>query len=273
MGYAWQLFERCGHMFVPGSGAMSNNTSNLVLLSGQIALSQAMDVVANNIANSSTTGYKREGVAFDTLLSRGASNNNKPANFVYDRNTYRDMANGPILNTGNPLDLAIQGPGYFQVQLPNGQTGYTRGGALKLDTDGQIVTQAGLPVLGDGGGSITIPSTASEINISGDGFISARVDNGTSLAQIGQIKIVKFDDDQKLQPAGNGVYSTAQDPQPAGDSAIDQFSIEQSNVEPVIEITDMIRIMRSYEQMTNMISNENQRQADAINRLAKTSSA
>jgi flagellar basal-body rod protein FlgF len=249
---------------------MSNNVSNLVLLSGQMALAQAMDIVANNIANASTTGYKREAVEFQTLLSRGQSNNSKPANFVFDSATYRDMSNGPILSTGNPLDLAIQGPGYFQVQLPNGKTGYTRAGAFKLDTGGQIVTQAGQPIIGDGG-TITIPETTSEINVSEDGFVSARVDNGAQLAQIGQLKLVTFADDQKLQPIGNGVYVTGQQPLPADDSAISQGSIEQSNVEPVIEITDMIRVMRSYEQMTNMISNENQRQADALNRLSKTS--
>jgi flagellar basal-body rod protein FlgF len=244
------------------------STSNIVLLSGQMALAQAMDIVANNIANSNTTGFKREGIAFDTLLSH-VGTDSKPTSFVYDRSTYRDAAGGPIVATGNSLDLAIQGQGYFQVQMPNGSTGYTRAGSLQLNTDGQIVTASGLTLLGDGG-SVSIPNTASEINISGDGFVTARVDNGAALAQIGKIVVVKFDDEQKMQPAGNGVFVTGQAPQPATDSVIMQGSIEQSNVQPVTEITDMIRIMRSYEQMTNMISNENQRQNDAVTRLTKT---
>jgi flagellar basal-body rod protein FlgF len=249
---------------------MSNNVSNLVLLSGQMALAQAMDIVANNIANASTTGFKREGIAFETLLSRGASNNNKPVNFVFNSVTYRDSSNGPILSTGNPLDLAIQGAGYFQIQLPNGRVGYTRAGTFKLSPEGQIVTLAGQPLIGDNN-NIVIPDTTSQINIAGDGSVSARVDNGADLAPLGQIKLVKFASDRYLTPLGNGIYVTSQKPQPADDSVISQGSIEQSNVEPVLEITDMIRIMRSYEQATNMISNENQRQADAINRLSKTS--
>ena len=118
------------------------STSNLVLLSGQIALSQAMDVVANNIANVSTTGFKREAINFDSLLGKGNLGNSKPAQFVYNNATYRDAANGPILNTGNPLDLAIQGDGYFQVQMPDGSTGYTRAGIFKLDTEGNLTTQS-----------------------------------------------------------------------------------------------------------------------------------
>jgi flagellar basal-body rod protein FlgF len=247
------------------------SVSNLVLLSSQMALAQSMDIVANNIANASTTGFKREGIAFETLLSRGAISNNPPANFVFDRSTFRDMGGGPITNTGNPLDLAIEGDGYFQVQLPNGTTGFTRAGTFKLSTDGTIITQSGLPVIGDGG-TVTIPNTVSEINVSGDGYVTARVDNGAALAQLGKIVVMKFDDNQKLQPIGNGVFTTTQQPQPAVDSVIREGAIEQSNVEPVIEITDMIRIMRSYEQASTMISNENQRQTDAITRLGKIAS-
>src|ERR1700722_12283428 len=94
--------------------------SNLVLLSGQLALSQALDVVANNVANTSTTGFKREGIEFDTLLSRPTPD--ESIDFVVDRATYRDPSGGPINPTGNPLDLAIQGAGYFPVQTASGAT-------------------------------------------------------------------------------------------------------------------------------------------------------
>lgn len=250
-----------------------SSSSNLVLLSGQMALSQAMDVVANNIANASTTGFKREGIAFETLLSRGAITNTKTAsNFVYDRTTYRDTGPGPIAGTGNPLDLAIEGDGYFQVQMPDGSTGYTRAGSFQLDTGGQIVTLAGFPLIADGG-PVSIPDTVSQINVSSDGFISARVDNGAALAQLGKINLVKFNNDQALQSAGNGVYTTKEAPQPVTEnSAIKQGSLEQSNVEPVTEITNMIRIMRAYEQTSNMISKENERANDAIARLVKSPS-
>lgn len=247
------------------------SVSNLVLLSGQMALSQAMDVVANNIANASTTGFKREGIAFEAYMKPTDRSSKSPTDFDFDRATYRDIAAGPIVNTGNPLDLAVQGQGYFRVQMPDGSTGYTRAGAFQLNTEGTLVTQAGFPVLSDGG-TISIPNTASQINISGDGFVSARVDNGAALAQIGKITLAKFDNEQQLQAAGNGIYTTKQIPQIDTGSTIKQGSIEQSNVQPVLEITDMIRISRSYEQASNMISNENQRQTDAITRLSKVSS-
>ena len=247
------------------------SASNLVLLSGQMALAQSMDIVANNIANVSTTGFKREGIAFDTLLGQGTSTNKTPANFVFDRTTYRDASNGPITGTGNPLDLAIEGQGYFQVQMPDGSTGYTRVGSFQLNTDGQVVTQSGQPLIADGG-TITIPNTTSQINISADGYVTAKIDNSAALAQLGKIVLVKFDDEQQLKSAGNGLYVTTQASQPATDSSVKQFALEQSNVQPVTEITNMIRIMRSYEQMTNMITNESQRQTDAVSRLSKTSS-
>jgi len=250
---------------------MTTNTSNLVLLSGQMALARAMDVVANNIANASTTGFKREGIAFDTLLGPSSPTSNKMASFVFDRTTYRDTSSGPIVGTGNPLDLAIQGQGYFQVQMADGSTGYTRSGSFALNPDGQLVTQSGQQVIGDGG-PITVPTTASQINIASDGYISARIDNGAALAQLGKINLSKFDNEQDMQPVGAGVYTTTQTPQPVTDGSIKQFSLEESNVQPVTEITDMIRVMRSYEQVSNMISNENQRQTDAISRLSKTSS-
>ena len=102
---------------------------NLVLLSGQMALERALNITANNVANTSTNGFKRESIAFDTYLSRPEPGK-PPLDFVVDKATYRDTSNGPISSTGNPLDLAIQGKGYFEVQLPNGTTAYTRGGSF-----------------------------------------------------------------------------------------------------------------------------------------------
>jgi flagellar basal-body rod protein FlgF len=244
--------------------------SNLILLSGQMALSQAMDVVANNVANASTTGFKREGIEFDALLSSPSPD--KPAlHFVVDRATYRDTSSGPITTTNNPLDIAIHGSGYFQVQQPDGSMAYTRAGSFQLNPDGQIVTLSGLPLMGDGGQAITLPNTVSELNISGDGFITARTDNGKDLAQLGKLSVVQFDNDQQMQSAGNGLYTTSQSPQTATNSSFVQGAVEQSNVQPVTEITTMIRIMRSYEQVTNMISMENARHSNALDKLVSTS--
>ena len=124
--------------------------SNLILLSGQVALGRTMDVVANNVANAGTTGFKREGIEFNTYLNRPTAGK-EGLNFVIDRATFRDAASGPIEKTSNPLDLALQGPGYFEVKQADGSTGYTRDGSFSLDTQGQLITQSGQQVLGEGG--------------------------------------------------------------------------------------------------------------------------
>jgi flagellar basal-body rod protein FlgF len=242
--------------------------SNLILLSQQQALQQAMDITSNNIANSSTTGFKRESISFETFMSR--ANGGKPINFVVDSGTYRDTASGPIQSTGNQLDLAIQGQGYFQVQGTDGKPRYTRAGSFQTNNQGQLTTQSGLPVLNDGGQPITIPDTVTEINIAADGFITAKTDNGTSLAEIGKIGVVKFQNEQQMQAEGAGLYSSSQAPSVAENSSVIQGALEQSNVEPVSEMSQMIKIYRSYEQTSNMISQDNQRRSDAITKLAKT---
>jgi len=239
----------------------------LVLLSNQEALQRAIDIVANNVANASTTGFKREGIVFDTLLSRPAPG--ESIQFVVDRATYRDASNGPIVPTGNPLDIAISGAGYFPIQTPQG-TRYTRAGSFQLNTDGQVTTLSGDVLLADGDQPLTIPSTTTQINISSDGFVSARVDNGTSLAQLGKLKIVRFDNEQAMQPVGNGLYTTSQEEQQVEHGSVVQGALEQSNVSAVTEITQMIQIMRSYEQTVNLIGQENQRLDDAITKLGKT---
>jgi len=243
-------------------------SASLVLLSNQQALQRAMDIVANNVANMSTTGFKREGIEFDTLLSQTAPD--ETLDFVVDRATYRDASSGPIDPTGNPLDLAIQGAGYFSVQTPQG-TRYTRAGAFQINTDGQLVTLSGDLLLGEGDQPITIPETATAVNVSADGFITAKVDNGASLAELGKISVAKFDNERDLQPVGMGLYATDQTPAPADDSGIMQNALEQSNVEPVVEMTHMIEIMRSYEQAVNLIGQENSRLDSAISMLSKTS--
>ena len=242
-------------------------SASLVLLSGEQALQRAMDIVANNVANSSTSAFKREGISFDTLMSQSAPG--EKLNFVVDRSTYRDTSVGPIETTGNQLDLAIQGSGYFPVQTPAG-TRYTRGGSFQVNSQGQLVTQAGLPVLADGGQPISIPDTTTELDISGDGFVTARIDNGANLAQLGQIIVQGFDNEQAMVPEGRGLYSTDQTPKPSQDGSIIQGAIEQSNVQPILEMTSMIQVQRSYEQTANLISQENTRLSTAITTLSKT---
>lgn len=240
----------------------------LVLLSDQQALARVMDIVANNIANSTTTGFKREGVEFDTYLTQPAPG--QSISFVVDRATYRDIENGPLEKTANQLDLAISGTGYFSIQTPTG-THYTRGGAFTLDNQGQIVTQSGYPVLDDGGQPVIVPENATDINVSADGTISTKIAGQTASTELGKLHLVKFDNEQLMKQLGNGLYTTDQASTPTEEGSIIQGAVEQSNVKPVVEMTQMMQIMRMYEQATNLISQENQRQTDAINKLSKTS--
>ncbi len=245
-------------------------TSNLVLLSNQEALERAMDVVANNIANSSTAGFKREGIQFNTLINQPAPG--ESIDFVIDKATYHDVSSGPTIATGNPLDVAIRGAGYFPVQTPAG-TRYTRGGSFQLNDQGEIVTAAGQLVLGDGDQPITLPDTTTNITISPDGVVSAQVDNSPDTSQVGKLKLVTFDNEQDLQPEGSGLYSTSQPALPATNPQIMEATLEQSNVQPVTEITHMIEILRSYEQTQNLINAENTRMSDGLTKLSRVSAA
>ena len=242
-------------------------TTSLVLLSDEIALQRSVDVIANNIANSSTTGFKRQGIQFETYVSRPTPR--QSTSFVYDRATYRDMTPGTISMTGNPLDLAIQGKGYFQVQTPQGIQ-YTRDGAFRTDNSGQIVTSSGLPVLGDGGQAITIADDATDITISGDGTITVQTGTATSRANLGRLGVVQFENDEALTPTSGGMLTTTQTGTPVMGNAIVQGAIEDSNVSPVMEITNLIRAQRSYEQAANLIGMENSRLTTAIDKLSQT---
>jgi flagellar basal-body rod protein FlgF len=240
---------------------------DLSLLSNQNAMQRAMDVVANNIANASTTGYKRTGIDFQTVLSRTSSG--QTFNFVVDRSTYRDTREGSIEPTGNSLDIALQGNGYLQVQTQNGIR-YTHSGSMTIDAKGQIVTQSGDPVLTDSGQPIVIPDTASDINIGADGSVSVKNGSDAALTQLGRIGVVKFDNEQDVKAEGQGLYATSQAAQPDTTTAIVQGSLERSNVDPVLEMTEMVKIMRSYEQASNLMGQENTRLSDAYSRLSKT---
>jgi flagellar basal-body rod protein FlgF len=245
--------------------------TDVILLSGEEALQRSLDIIANNVANASTTAFKREGLSFNSYLSQGgASGSKKPLQLVVDKAAFRDPSNGPIKSTGNPLDLAISGEGYFAVQTASGATEYTRNGSFQLNNQGQMVTHSGEIVLGDGGQGITLPDTVSELNISGDGFITARIDNGKDLAQLGKLNFVKFDDEQSLQSVGNGLYTSNAATQPETDGQIIQGAIEGSNVEPIREMTSMIQVLRSYQQVINIITGEHDRTQQSQDKLAKT---
>jgi flagellar basal-body rod protein FlgF len=229
-----------------------------------------LDITANNVANVNTTGFKRENIAFDTYLIRPAPQ--QSFQFAVEKGTYRDAAQGSTLTTGNPLDVAIQGQGYIPIQTAAGIR-YTRAGSFQLNNDGDVVTAAGDKVMGDGNQAITLPTDARDILIGPDGTVTAMSGTGTSALQVGKLSLVQFQNEQGLTPIGNNLYSTDETPQPSTDGRFVQGAIEQSNVQSITEMTRMIEVSRTYQQVVHLLDLENDRQSRAIQRLGKATAA
>jgi flagellar basal-body rod protein FlgF len=235
----------------------------LVSLSQQLAASRSMDVIANNLANASTPAYKRESMKFEELIAQvrpsEGETGTQQVSFVQDKGAMRDLNEGSIETTKAPFDLAINGGGYFVVQTPTGNQ-YTRNGHFTLDPSGQIVTQEGYPLQGDGG-SITISQNDGDIHIAQDGTVSGV--NG----QIGKVQVVNFANERALQKEGSSLYSTTQAPTPATDMTLQQGSLEGSNVQPVVEISHMIEVMRAYQATASLTQSHEQLLLQAIDKL------
>ena len=243
--------------------------SLLVSLSQQLATYRAMDVIANNIANVSTPGFKRDAAKFEEYVAmmRPAEGQKgmQPVSFVKDAGVIRDTGQGNIEQTGATYDLAISGKGYFVVQTPAGPR-YTRDGHFSLDGNGNLVTSQGYQVQGDGG-AITIAPTDGEINIAPDGMISSVV-NGVG-NQLGKIKVVSFADDTLMTRRGSSLYSTGQTPNTPPVVNIRQGALEASNVQPVIEISKMLEVQRAYEATANLSKSQEDMMRQAIERLGQ----
>ncbi|MDE2464058.1 MAG: flagellar basal-body rod protein FlgF [Alphaproteobacteria bacterium] len=238
----------------------------LINLSGQLSAYQAMDVIANNLANMSTPGFKREGMQFQEYLENvppaataTGLQTSQPLAFVQNGGVFRDVSEGPMNKTGDPLDLAIAGSGFFQVQTPNGVR-YTRDGHFQLDAQGQIVDDNGYPLIGDGG-PITVTPQDGNIYIATDGTVSG------AQGQIGTIKIVGFASQAGLSQQGSNLYATSQQPQANPGGLIQQGMLEGSNVQPIMEMSTMIKIMRKYQMMAALTKSQQQLQTQAIDKL------
>lgn len=225
-------------------------------LSGQLGNFRQLEVVANNLANANTTGFKAERLIFEKVLNDQPDPQSGPLKsdiddpntlrtdeFVRVVGSYTDLTQGPIQKTSNPLDAAIEGEGMFVVQTPLGER-YTRAGNFTLDAQGRLVTQSGHPILGSGG-EITISGT--EISISGSGDI--RVDGET----VGTLRVVSIPKDQLRREAGQLFIAESGAPvTEVTNPRIQGGAIEGSNVNAVRELTDMILASRLYESFSNV---------------------
>jgi len=230
------------------------NSSAMQLLENKV------DVIANNLANISTAGYKRRDVSFQQMiqaeqaLDRNMLKVNLPDGFTP---TYTDNSDGRLKQTGNPLDLAIEGNGFFEITLPNGDTAYSRNGAFKVDSEGTLVNGQGFP-LAQG---ITLETGAKDISISENGLISYTLKG--NLTKAGPIQLFNFINPAGLSPQGNSLFSATNnsgDPVEVENNRIKlrQGMLESSNVKLVNEMVDLITAQRAYEANSKSISTTDQ---------------
>jgi len=225
-----------------------------------------MDVVANNMANIETAGFKGEHLVFEEYLMpqaelSGMTGQDQQLAYVYDARMFREFSEGSFSPTGNPLDVAINGKGWFVVETESGER-YTRNGHFKLNANGDLVTSSGHRVLGDGG-PITFSAEDTKISISKDGTVS------TSDGDKGKLRVVTFADENQLKKAGGNLFSSEAAPVAGEKFKIAQGVIERSNVKPVVEMTRMIEVMRSYTTTARLMQNLGDLQRKAIERLGE----
>jgi flagellar basal-body rod protein FlgF len=243
------------------------NSGMYAAVSGSLAAMQRLDVISNNLANINTPGYKKDKMSFEGLL---AGNINPPAvpqgmtadPILQKDNIYIDYASGPISQSGNPLDLALDGDGFFAVTTPEG-TAYTRQGNFRTSVDGTLVTVDGYPVQGTGGASISIQG--SRIEIDARGVVTV---DGT---ETGSIPVMDFEKPYAMTKLGNALFIPADpqaDPQ-AGKAQIRQGHIEGSNVESISEMVQMIETNRYFEACSKVIKGFDDMAAKAATEIGR----
>ncbi len=255
-----------------------------IAATGMLGQQTNVEVISNNISNMTTTGFKRHRVEFQDLLyqdlRRVGSNSSDAGTLVPSgiqlgvgvkvASTYRISEQGSLVLTDNPLDLAINGEGFFQVQLPNGEAAYTRDGSFQLDNAGQIVTADGFIVLP----GITINQAAVGITVNESGQVLVKLDGQTAEQVAGQIQIATFQNKAGLEHIGrnllqvteaSGAANTGNAASP-GFGSLFQGYLESSNVDPVHEITDLITAQRGYELNSKVIETADQMMA-AVNNI------
>ncbi|HEB81161.1 MAG TPA: flagellar basal-body rod protein FlgG [Chromatiales bacterium] len=260
------------------------NQALWVAKTGLDAQQTRMTVISNNLANANTTGYKRARAVFEDLLyqnvrqvgGQSSQNTRLPSGLMLGTGvrpvaTEKLFTQGNLVQTGNPLDLAVQGKGFFQVLLPAGTTAYTRDGSFQVNAQGELVTANGYTLQP----SITIPNNAQSVTIGTDGTVSVTLPGQAAPSQLGTLQLADFMNPAGLQPMGDNLYlasaasGTAQTGTPglSGIGTLIQGSLESSNVNVVQELVDMIETQRAYEMNSKAISTTDQMLRYASNNL------
>lgn len=239
---------------------------------GMSAQQKRVDNISNNLANVSTTGFKKSDIAFQDLfyqnieVSKRGSAVNQRAHTASQLQlghgskpvaTVRNFQQGAPVETGNSLNVAINGTGFLQVEMPDGSIAYTRDGNLTMDSTGRVITQSGLP-LAD---FIELPESIEGLNISKEGLVTAQLDHDGGIMDLGQIELAKFTNNSGLSGLGDNLYSQTEAsglpifgiPGNDGFGTLEQGFLEQSNVDVVSEMVDLIQAQRAYETNSKMV--------------------
>ncbi len=236
-----------------------------ISLSRQMTLRREMDVIANNIANADTTGFKVENLMVRTEPARPAhmADGPNPVKFVLDDGVARDFTQGSMQTTGGAFDLAIEGKGFFKVETPAGER-FTRDGRLTLSPEGKLVTEAGDAVQGESG-EIVVDPAKGQVAIAQDGTVSQAGE------KVGKVGVFLFDDRSVLAKDQGNLFKNTSNAQPNPDTAsrLHQGMLEGSNVNPILQITRMIEVSRAYESVVKSMENTADLSRRAVERLGR----
>lgn len=240
---------------------------------GYIALSASMmrrrtiDISANNMANANTAGFKAERGMFEEYVQRATGDKSGPKSFVVDRGSFLETDQGSHLQTGNPLDVALQGEGWLSYQTDAGERVFGRDGRMAIDAQGNLVTLTGAAVLDAGGGPIAIPIDAGQISITEGGAITD--EQGGVIAELG---VFSIPDIQRYDRMGSGMFVAPEDAAPTMadlDTTVHQGFVEQSNINTITEMTRMMEVQRAYDRSTKLIDNTSELRKSVIARLGR----
>ncbi|MFT8245277.1 flagellar hook-basal body complex protein [Roseomonas sp. BN140053] len=237
-----------------------------VVLSRLVAQTRVTAVLAHNVANAETPGFRASRPVFAEHLDRqreveGPSSGRDVA-FTWDRATWRDDAAGAIQTTGNPLDIAISGEGFFALETPRGER-FTRAGRFALGPDGTIVDGEGNALLGRAGAPLRVGAGDTRLTVSGEGVLSS--ENG----EIGRLRVVRFADSQRLTAEGDRLLAATDAPEEMERPALVQGAVEGSNVRPILEMTRLTNELREFQFAATFAEREDDRLKSAVERLLR----
>ena len=227
-------------------------------LTRQIGLRRQLDVIANNIANANTDGFRADRLAFSQVLAQPDEKRAERFAFSSGANIAPDSTPGPVNVTGNPLDIAIQGDGYFAVRSENDEARYTRNGRLTFNDRNELITNNGDRILDVFQNVVTLPLRYERIDITSDGLLL--VDN----EQIAQLGVFNFERPHELEKIGAALYKASEEPELVDPPALTQGAIESSNVQAIGELIKMLQVEKDYKSSQKMIDLNNKRVDQAI---------